>query len=305
VATNQTVSFTVSAFGTQRFLGTVANISPQGASTSGVVTYPVTIAVTMPSLRGAHLLPQMTANASIITAQRTGVLLVPASAVTFARTGVSNGLVTRAQTLAAVQQAQQMLTSSQNSQTGTSSGQTESVAFVLERSGSTWVVKPVVLGLTNGTYYEVVAGLANGESVVTGQTGGTTTSSTTAAAMASSAVAAVGASVAAASAEAEAEVVAAEREGRVPLPQPLPVATRRGGRASQSQPEPARTSQNQPDLVATTEEHRAWPSPITSPPRRGLARATTAPAHSAPALVPIRTTSARTISRGRPSSCAT
>ena len=169
VAVNQVVNFTVSAFGAQRFLGTVASISPQGTSTAGVVTYPVTIAVTMSAVGSAHLLPQMTATIAIVTAQRTGVLLVPASAVTFARTAVSSGLVTRAQVLAAVQQAQQMAP-------GTTGG---AAAFVLERAGTQWTVKPVVLGLSNGTADEVVAGLSAGETVVTGQTGGTATASGT------------------------------------------------------------------------------------------------------------------------------
>jgi multidrug efflux pump subunit AcrA (membrane-fusion protein) len=181
VAVGQTATFTVSAFGTQRFLGTVASLSPQGTSSSGVVTYPVTINVTMSAVGSAHLLPQMTANLAIITAQRTGVLLVPASAVSFARTAVSAGLVTRAQVLTAVQQAQQLLPTAP-SVPSSSAPASASVAFVLERSGSSggsFVVKPVVLGLSNGTSYEVVAGLANGETVVTGQTGGTSTTSST------------------------------------------------------------------------------------------------------------------------------
>ncbi len=52
-------------------------------------------------------------------------------------------------------------------------------AFVLERVNGKWVVKPVVLGLTNGTAYEVLAGLSAGETLVTGQQGGTLTSTST------------------------------------------------------------------------------------------------------------------------------
>ncbi len=57
-------------------------------------------------------------------------------------------------------------------------------AFVLETSGTgkqlQWSVKPVVIGLTDGTNYEVLAGLTQGERVVTGESGGTTTTGTTA-----------------------------------------------------------------------------------------------------------------------------
>jgi hypothetical protein len=49
-------------------------------------------------------------------------------------------------------------------------------AYVLETTGTApklqWSAKPVVLGLTDGTNYEVLAGLTQGERVVTGQSGG-------------------------------------------------------------------------------------------------------------------------------------
>ena len=47
-----------------------------------------------------------------------------------------------------------------------------SVAWVVERSDNQWSVKPVVLGLTNGTVYEVLAGLNANESVVIGEQNG-------------------------------------------------------------------------------------------------------------------------------------
>jgi RND family efflux transporter MFP subunit len=178
VATGQSVTFTVSAFIGHRFRGTITSVSPLGQSNSNVVTYPVTIQVNMSALQGVNLLPGMTANVTITTAQRVGVLLLPASAVTFARSGVSSGLVTRSDTLAAVQQAAQMLTSAQQSDP-TAQKDNLTASFVLERVKEKWVVKPVVLGLTNGTFYEVLAGLSAGESLVTGQQGGTTTAAST------------------------------------------------------------------------------------------------------------------------------
>ena len=180
VATGQSVTFTVSAFTGRRFRGTITSMSPLGQTTSTVVTYPVTIQVNMSALQGANLLPGMTANVTITTAQRVGLLL-RASAVTFARSGVSSGLVTRSDTLSAVQQAAQMLASAQQSDP-TAQQDNLTASFVLERVKGAWVVKPVVLGLTNGTFYEVLAGLSAGESVVTGQQGGTTTASSTPAA---------------------------------------------------------------------------------------------------------------------------
>jgi hypothetical protein len=52
-------------------------------------------------------------------------------------------------------------------------------AFVLHQNGKQWVVKPVVIGLTDGTDYEALAGLSAGDSVVTGQSGGATNTTTT------------------------------------------------------------------------------------------------------------------------------
>jgi HlyD family secretion protein len=174
IADGQAVAFTVSAYPNQRFRGTVSTISPLGQTSSNVVTYPVTINVDMASLNGTTLLPDMTANVTITTSQRVGVLLVPAAAITFARSQITAGAITRAQALAAIQQAAQLLQSAQSSDP-TAAQDNLTTSFVLERTNGKWAVKPVILGLTNGTLYEVVAGLSDGESIVTGQQGGSTT----------------------------------------------------------------------------------------------------------------------------------
>jgi HlyD family secretion protein len=139
-----------------------------------VVTYPVTIDVDMSALRGAHLLPGMTATVAIITAQRTGVLLIPASAFTFARAAANptaGGFLARDQVRSATQQARQMLQQLAQ-QNPTIAQDNPFPAFVLERQGRQWIVKPVVLGLTDGTAYEVLAGLSQSERVVVGEQGG-------------------------------------------------------------------------------------------------------------------------------------
>lgn len=174
LALGQTASFTVSAYGSRPFAGTVGTISPLGQTTSNVVTYPVTINVDTSSLNGASLLPGMTASVTITTARRQGVLLVPASAVTFARAELGNGSISRAQVVPVLRQALQMLQQAQSSDP-TASQDNLSASFVLERANNQWVVKPVVLGLTNGSVYEILAGLSAGETVITGQQGVTTT----------------------------------------------------------------------------------------------------------------------------------
>lgn len=178
VVVGQSAAFTVSAYGTRRFRGTVKTISPVGQTSSNVVTYPATINVDTSNLQGANLLPGMTANVTITTAQRVGVLLIPTSAVTYARSQLTAGAINRNQILSAFQQAGQMLASAQSSDP-TAQQDNLAASYVLERSNGKWVVKPVVLGLTNGSAYEVLAGLNAGETVVTGQSGGSSTSSTT------------------------------------------------------------------------------------------------------------------------------
>jgi RND family efflux transporter MFP subunit len=177
VANGQAVTFTVIAYSSRVFRGSVSAISPVGQTSSNVVTYPVTITVDNTSLQGATLLNGMTASVTIVKQQRTGAVLLPASAVTFARSAATtSGLVTRSQLASAVSQGRQLLTTlrQQNSQL---SAENPTVAWVLEQSNGHWAAKPVVLGLSNGGTYEVLAGLTAGESVAVGEQNGTTSGS--------------------------------------------------------------------------------------------------------------------------------
>lgn len=176
VKVGQAVQFTVSAYGTRTFNGSVSAISPLGQNVSNVVTYPVLVNVDMKSLQGANVLPGMTANVSITTATRSNVLLIPVDAVTFAQ---SSTLIPSGDHSAAMDQARQMLANLQSSTTDVSKDN-PTAAYVLERVNSKWVAKPIVLGLTDGTSYEVLAGLTQGETIVVGvqNNSGTTPSGT-------------------------------------------------------------------------------------------------------------------------------
>jgi multidrug efflux pump subunit AcrA (membrane-fusion protein) len=174
VSSGEAAQFTVSAYGNRMFRGTVNAVSPLGQTASNVVTYPVTIDVDAQSLQGANLFPGMTATVTITTAQRFNVLLIPASAVTFARNAANpnlSGFLTRTQVMNAINQARQQLTQLQNGSTDVSNDN-PTPAYVLERVKGQWVVKPVVLGLTDGSSYEVLAGLSPGERLVVGTQGG-------------------------------------------------------------------------------------------------------------------------------------
>ena len=76
----QNVTFTVDAFPDRKFTGKVRQIRNSPITVQNVVTYDTVIDVSNPDLK---LRPGMTANASIITAQRNGVLKIPNAALRF------------------------------------------------------------------------------------------------------------------------------------------------------------------------------------------------------------------------------
>ncbi len=76
----QTVDFSVDAFPTRKFKGKVRQVRFQPTTNQNVVTYTTIVEVENRELK---LRPGMTANASIITAERRGVLRVPNAALRF------------------------------------------------------------------------------------------------------------------------------------------------------------------------------------------------------------------------------
>ncbi len=169
--------FTIDAYGNRQFKGVVDAISSNGAANSNVVSYPVIIGVDKKSMQGANLLPGMTAAVTITVLQHSNALIIPASAISFARTASSGNtagstapLVSQQAVNTALSQASQMLANLQ-SQNPAIAAESPTAAFVLERSGGTYSAKPVVLGITDGTSYEVLSGLTLNETILVG-TGG-------------------------------------------------------------------------------------------------------------------------------------
>lgn len=80
VTDGQQVDFQVDAFPNRKFRGTVRQVRYQPTTNQNVVTYTTIVDV---DNRDMKLRPGMTANASIITAERRGVLRVPNSALRF------------------------------------------------------------------------------------------------------------------------------------------------------------------------------------------------------------------------------
>jgi len=80
VQVGQVVNFTVDAYGTRNFTGTVGQIRLNPTSQQNVVTYTVIVEVANPD--GA-LLPGMTANASFLIANHAGATLLPNAALSW------------------------------------------------------------------------------------------------------------------------------------------------------------------------------------------------------------------------------
>jgi len=172
VAVGQGVLFTVSAYGSRAFHGTVSAIAPLGQNASNVVTYPVTINVDMKGLQGTNVLPGMTANVTITIATHANALLVPVDAINFAQAAPAS-LLSSSDRATVQAQAQQMMASLQSAGTSDSKGNM-TASYVLERANNQWTAKPIVLGLTDGNSFEVLSGLSLGESVAVGVQGGGT-----------------------------------------------------------------------------------------------------------------------------------
>lgn len=169
----QTATFSLSAFPGRTFRGTVSSISPFGQPSAHGPTYGVTITADAQSLNGVMPLPGMTGQVVIKTAQRFGVRLVPNGAVTFGDHAADPraGYLTRAQVNAAQSTANQQLTTLESSDPTVSQEQPRA-AFILELRNNNLVAIPVVVGLTNGSVYEVLTGLKAGDMVVTGARSG-------------------------------------------------------------------------------------------------------------------------------------
>lgn len=168
VQTNQPARFTVTAYTGQTFRATVSSISMVGTTTSGVVSYPVTLTVNMDTVGTAHLFPGMTATITITTAQRIGALLVSNSAFTFPTTALQAGVITRSALTSGSTGTGRFGTGTGTP--GTQNAGSRHVVLVL-RSGK---LVPVLIttGLTNGTFSEVLSGLNAGDQVVVSATGG-------------------------------------------------------------------------------------------------------------------------------------
>ena len=142
VEEGQRVVFTVDAFPDDTFEGSVTQVRLLATTTSNVVTYEVVVDAPNPDLK---LKPGLTANVTIYTMEKNGVLTVPVRALRFKPDDAAKG-GTQAKPVAAAQDAG------------------DKTLGVMEGS----VVRPakVKTGMSDGVNVEIISGIENGAKVI-------------------------------------------------------------------------------------------------------------------------------------------
>ena len=138
VKEGQRVSFTVDAFPDDTFAGTVTQVRQQATTESNVVTYEVVISAPNNDLK---LKPGLTANVTIYTLEKNGVLAVPSKALRFAP---NEAIMTKDQTIEDVQAPAKLWT----------------------LNGNTFKAHAVETGTTNGSLTEIISGIDEGTEVL-------------------------------------------------------------------------------------------------------------------------------------------
>lgn len=139
VLEGQRVSFTVDAFPDDSFEGHVTQVRQQATTESNVVTYEVVISAPNNDLK---LKPGLTANVTIFTLEKNGVLAVPAKALRFTP---NEAILTEDQTIEDV----------------------EAPVKVWTKEGNVFKAHAVTVGTTNGMLTEITGGISEGTEVLT------------------------------------------------------------------------------------------------------------------------------------------
>ena len=139
VKEGQRVTFTVDAFPDDTFEGAVTQVRQEATTESNVVTYEVVISAPNDHLK---LKPGLTANVTIYTLEKNGVLAVPSRALRFTP---NEALLTETETVEDV----------------------EAPAKVWTKEGNAFKAHKVETGTTNGILTEIVSGVAAGTEVLT------------------------------------------------------------------------------------------------------------------------------------------
>ena len=139
VADGERVTFTVDAYPDDLFKGVVKQVRQEATTTNNVVTYEVVISAPNTDLK---LKPGLTANVTIYTAERKGVLSVPSKALRFTPTKETMGNKKIVDTEA------------------------KNKVWTLENN-NTLRAHAVNIGMTDGTHTQILSGISQGKEVVT------------------------------------------------------------------------------------------------------------------------------------------
>lgn len=140
VKEGERVTFTVDAYPDDTFEGEVKQVRQEATTTNNVVTYEVVISAPNADLK---LKPGLTANVTIYTAERKGVLSVPSKALRFTPQKETAGKMKIVDVANA-----------------------KNKVWTIE--GNSIVAHKVNIGMTDGTNTQIVGGIAEGTKVVTG-----------------------------------------------------------------------------------------------------------------------------------------
>lgn len=168
VAEGQEVVFTVDAYPDSEFTGTVSQVRYEPVTSQNVVNYIAIVDVVNADLK---LRPGMTANASVVTAKRTGALRVPNAALRF-RPAEGEPVAD------AAPPAHPAPGASPSAPPAPPAGATPKTVYVLDPATGALRRTPILVGITDGTWTEVLAGLSEGDPVVTGRADAASTSAT-------------------------------------------------------------------------------------------------------------------------------
>lgn len=163
VAEGQEVVFTVDAYPDSEFTGTVSQVRYEPVTSQNVVNYIAIVDVVNADLK---LRPGMTANASVVTAKRTGALRVPNAALRF-RPAEGEPVADAAPP--APPRPPSAPGASPSAPPAPPAGATPKTVYVLDPATGALRRTPILAGITDGTWTEVLAGLSEGDPVVTGR----------------------------------------------------------------------------------------------------------------------------------------
>lgn len=140
VRPGESVTFTVDAYPDDTFQGTVEQVRLGGSTSNNVVTYKVVISTSNADLK---LKPGMTANVTIYTQQKSGVLSVPTKALRFTPAKETVGKMK----IKDISNAKNKV-------------------WTIE--GNNIVAHQVNIGMSDGTHTQIVSGVKQGQKVITG-----------------------------------------------------------------------------------------------------------------------------------------